>query len=152
LLVELNEGQPRIEKIRTGELKWQEMEFELDKFKNSSELLREIEKYKGEQNIFKVRFKGDLGLKEFSEPGSGEQDFARLKEILEDQFLHLELEQMPQPLDLDISSKNFPQHTVTGQFLKIMEEKISSVSDENKEKYQQAKILGYLYLSGKEGI
>ncbi len=151
-MVELNEGQPQIEKIRTGELKWQEMELELDKFKNSSELLREIEKYKGEQNILKVRFKGDLGLKGFSESGSEEQDFSRLKEVLEDQFLHLELEQMPQPLNLEITSKNFPQHTVTGQFLKIMEEKISSANEESREKYQQAKVLGYLYLSGKEGI
>jgi hypothetical protein len=59
---------------------------------------------------------------------------------------------MPQPLNLDISSKNFPQHTVTGQFLKIMEEKINSANEENREKHQQAKVLGYLYLSGKEGI
>ncbi|MDP3024920.1 MAG: DNA repair exonuclease [candidate division Zixibacteria bacterium] len=152
LLIELNEGLPRVEKIKTGELKWQEMELELDKFKNPSELLREIEKYEGEQNILKVRFKENLGLKGFSEPGSGEQDFSRLKEVLDDQFLHLELEQMPQPLNSDISSKNLPQHTVTGQFLKIMEEKISSANEENREKYQQAKILGYLYLSGKEGI
>jgi DNA repair exonuclease SbcCD nuclease subunit len=121
LLVELNEDQPRVEKIRTGELRWQEIELDLDKFKNSSELLREI-------------------------------DFSRLKEVLEDQFLHLELEQMPQPLNLDISSKNFPQYTVTGQFLKIMEQKTNSASEENREKYQQAKVLGYLYLSGKEGI
>jgi hypothetical protein len=33
-----------------------------------------------------------------------------------------------------------------------MEEKIGSANEENREKYQQAKILGYLYLSGKEGI
>jgi len=152
LLIELNEGLPRVEKIKTGELKWQEMELELDKFKNSSELLREIEKYKGEQNILKVRFKENLGLKGFSESGSEEQDFSRLKEVLEDQFLHLELEQMPQPFNLDITSKNFPQHTVTGQFLKIMEEKINSANEESRGKYQQAKVLGYLYLSGKEGI
>lgn len=152
LLIELDEGQPRVEKIRIGELKWQEMELDLDRFKNTSELLREIEKYKGEQNILKVRFRGDLESKTNSESGAEEQDFSRLLEVLEDQFLHLELEQMPQPLDRDISSKNFPQHTVTGQFLKIMEEKTSSASDEKRERYQQAKILGYLYLSGKEGI
>ncbi|HVP36174.1 MAG TPA: DNA repair exonuclease [Terriglobales bacterium] len=152
LLVELDEGQPRIEKIKTGELKWQETELELDKFRNSSELVREIEKYKGEQNILKVRFKGDLGIKEFSDSGTEEKDFSSLREVLDDQFLHFELEQIPQSLNLDISSKNFPQHTVTGEFLKIMEEKISSTTEENKEKHQQAKVLGYLYLSGKEEI
>ncbi len=152
LLVELNEDQPRIEKIRSGELKWQEIELALEKFKNSSELSREIEKYKGEQNILKVRFKREPGQKKSSEPVSEELDFSKLKEMLEDQFLHLELEQMPQPLNLNLSSRNFPEHTVTGQFLKIMEEKINSAKEESRENYQQAKVLGYLYLSGKEGI
>jgi hypothetical protein len=33
-----------------------------------------------------------------------------------------------------------------------MEEKINSANEESRGKYQQAKVLGYLYLSGKEGI
>ncbi len=151
-LIELNEGEPKVEKIKTGELVWLESELDLNRFKNPSELLREIEKYKGEQNILKVRFRGDFALEGESESGSGEQELSKLKEVLDDQFLHLELERIPHPLNVDIPSSSFPQHTVTGQFLKIMEDKISATEEENKEKYREAKILGYLYLSGKEEI
>ena len=142
LMVELNENQIKVDKIKIGEIKWEEIELYLDKFKNSSEVLREVENYKGEQNILKVRFKGNQKL-------SNNQDIAKLKEVLEDQFLHLEFEQKSPVIGDELSSSKFPLHTVTGQFLQIMEEKIATAEEGEKEKYQEAKNLGYLLLSGK---
>jgi len=149
LLVELDGNQNRVEKVRIGELRWEVIELPEDRFKNSSEILREIEKYKGEQNILKVKLKGDQRLSSASEIGSTGQDFSGLKEVLEDQFLYLELEDESHILLEELSSSKFPQHTVTGQFLRIMEEKIRIAEEENKGKYQEAKNLGYLLLSGK---
>jgi len=142
LMVELNENQIKVDKIKIGEIKWEEIELYLDKFKNSSEVLREVENYKGEQNILKVRFKGNQKL-------SNNQDIAKLKEVLEDQFLHLEFEQKSPVIGDELSSSKFPLHTVTGQFLQIMEERIATAEEGEKEKYQEAKNLGYLLLSGK---
>lgn len=145
LLVELDEEQTRIEKIKTGELRWEEIELHEDRFKNSSEILREIEKYRGEQSILKVNLKGDKSLLR-------PQDFSNLKEVLEDQFLYLEIVDASHTTIQEISSSKFPSHTVMGQFLRIMDQKISKAEEVDKSKYQEAKTLGYFLLSGEKGV
>lgn len=145
LLVELEREQTRVEKIKIGELKWEEIELNENRFKNSSEILREIEKYKGEQSILKVNLKGNKSL--LKPP-----DFSNLKEVLEDQFLHLEFEGESHSAIQEISSSKFPSHTVMGQFLRIMDQKISKAEEKDKSIYQEAKTLGYLLLSGEKGF
>jgi DNA repair exonuclease SbcCD nuclease subunit len=145
LWVELDGEQMRVEKIRIGELSWEKITLSLKDFKNSSEILREIEKYKGDQNILRVVFQGYKNL-------NSPLDLYTLKEVLEDQFLHLELEDNLCSALEELSSSRFPPHTVMGQFLRIMDEKITEAEEENKSKYQEAKTLGYFLLSGEKGL
>jgi len=145
LLVGLDEKQTSIEKTKIGELRWEELELFVERFKNSSEILREIEKYKGEQNILRVNFKGDKRL-------SGTIDLSEIKEVLEDQFLYLELEDQTHSYLEEFCGSEFPQHTVMGQFMRIVEEKTKATEEKEKKKYQEAKTLGYLLLNGEKGF
>ena len=145
LIVELDEKQVSIEKIKVGELKWEEVELFVERFRNSSEIMREIEKFKGEQNILKVKFKGDKRLSEAI-------DLSEIKEVLEDQFLYLELEDQTHSYMDELCGSKFPQHTVVGQFMRIVEEKTKTTEEKDKKKYQEAKTLGYLLLNGEKGF
>lgn len=145
LLVTIDGRDVEVEKIKVGELSWKETKLNLDDFSSGAKLQEEIEKHKSESSLLKVIINGDLKLgKEF--------DSFKLQKGLEDAFLYLQIEdQTGIPSEEGVYTRS-PAHTITGQYVRVMQGKIKNASQSQRRKLEAALKLGYELLNGEEEI
>lgn len=144
LLVSIDESATRVEKKRVGKYLWRTVELELEAFESEQGLLREIQKYADPNALLRVRLSG---LKPLTWD-VGEEGLAA---ELEDLFFHLEIIAGELTTSLEpIRAGDFPEATIMGQFLRLMEKRLEAADPDEKPVLEEALRRGFALLSGRE--
>jgi len=144
LLVSIDGSATRVEKKRVGKYLWKTVDLELDAFESEQELLQEIQKHADPNTLLRVRLSGLRPLTwDVGEEGlTGE---------LEDLFFHLEVVAGELTTSLEpIRAGDFPEATVMGQFLRLMEKRLEAADPADKPVLEEALRRGFALLNGRE--
>ena len=80
----------------------------------------------------------------------GDWDPDVILEPLKEKFLHVSFEDNTVAVSEDLEKIPLAENTIMGQFVKIMNDKISQSTPGDKKKYQDSLKLGYALLTGKK--
>ena len=144
LVVSIDESATRVEKKRVGKYLWKTVDLTIEVFETEEELLQEIQKHADPNTLLQARLNG---LKPITWDVSEE----RLVEVLGDSFFHLEVTtaDLSTPLER-IPAVEFPETTVMGQFLRLMEKRLEAAVPDEKPVLEEALQRGFALLNGKE--
>jgi exonuclease SbcD len=144
LLVSIDESATRVEKKRVGKYLWRTVDLELEAFEGEQELLQEIQKHADPSTLLRVRLSG---LK----PLTWDADEEGLAAELEELFFHLEIIAGELTTSLEpIRAGDFPEATIMGQFLRLMERRLEASDQADKPILEEALRRGFALLSGRE--
>jgi exonuclease SbcD len=145
LLVSIDESVTLVEKKRVGKYLWKTINLEIDAFEREQELLLEIRTHADPETLLRVRLSG---LKPITWD-VGEERFAG---ELENLFFHLEVivDELTTSLE-PIRAADFPETTVMGQFLRLMEKRLEAAAPEERPVLEEALRRGFSLLNGREG-
>jgi DNA repair exonuclease SbcCD nuclease subunit len=144
LLVSMDESGTRVEKRRVGRYRWKTVDLEIEAFEGEQELLQEIRKHADPHTLLRVRLRG---LK----PVTWDVGEERLADEMEDSFFHLEVIAGELTTSLDpIRAGDFPETTIMGQFLRLMEKRLEAADPAEKPVLEEALRRGFALLSGRE--
>ena len=144
LLVSIDESATRVEKKRVGKYVWRTVDLSVEAFETEEELLQEIQKHADPNTLLRVRLSG---LK----PVTWDVSEGRLVEELEDLFFHLEVIAGDLTTSLEpIRAAAFPDSTVMGQFLRLMEKRLEAADPADKPVLEEALQRGFALLNGRE--
>jgi exonuclease SbcD len=141
LLVEMEKEKVKVEKIKVNRLEWKELELSLERFKTEKELVQEIEKYQKERSLLKLRFAGMNSVE-------NKLDLEKVVRKLKSNFFYLTYDDKTILPEKEILEKKLPLNTVSGQFVKLMKEKIEKAPPEGKKIEEEVLNLGYALLKG----
>ncbi len=144
LLVSIDGSGTHVDERRVGKFLWKTFELTVETFEDEKELVEEIQKQADPSTLLRVRLKG---LKPLAWDVSEE----RLLEMLGDSFFHLEVstEDMSSSLGR-IPIGNFPEVSVIGQFLRLMEKRLEAADPAEKRVLEEALQRGFALLNGRE--
>jgi DNA repair exonuclease SbcCD nuclease subunit len=144
LLVSIDESATRVEKKRVGKYVWRTVDLSVEAFETEEELLQETQKHADPNTLLRVRLSG---LK----PVTWDVSEGRLVEELEDLFFHLEVIAGDLTTSLEpIRAAAFPDSTVMGQFLRLMEKRLEAADPADKPVLEEALQRGFALLNGRE--
>lgn len=144
LLVSIDESATRVEKKRVGKYVWRTVDLSVEAFETEEELLQEIQKHADPNTLLRVRLSG---LK----PVTWDVSEGRLVDELEDLFFHLEVIAGDLTTSLEpIRAAAFPDSTVMGQFLRLMEKRLEAADPADKPVLEEALQRGFALLNGRE--
>jgi DNA repair exonuclease SbcCD nuclease subunit len=144
LLVSIDESGTRVEKKPVGKYRWKTVNLEIEAFEREEELLQEIKKHADPNTLLRVRLSG---LK----PVTWDVGEERLVGELEDLFFHLEVIVGDLTTSLaPIRAADFPETTVMGQFLRLMEKRLEAADTADKPVLEEALRRGFALLNGRE--
>jgi DNA repair exonuclease SbcCD nuclease subunit len=144
LLVSIEGSETRVEKKRVGKYLWKTVDLEVEAFETEQELLQEIQKHADPNSLLRVRLSG-------LRPITWDVGEERLTGELEDQFFHLEVISGDLTTSLKpIRATDFPESTVVGQFLRLMEKRLESADPGEKPVLEEALRRGFALLNGRE--
>jgi DNA repair exonuclease SbcCD nuclease subunit len=144
LLVSIDESATRVEKKRIGKYLWKTANLEIEAFEIEEGLLQEIRKHADPNTLLRVRLSG---LK----PVTWDVGEERLAGELEDLFFHLEVIAGELTTSLEpIRATDFPETTVMGQFLRLMEKRLETADPDEKPLLEEALRRGFALLNGRE--
>ena len=144
LLVSIDESATRVEKKRVGKYVWKTVDLSIETFETEEELLQEIQKHADPNVLLRVRLSG---LK----PVTWDVNEERLVDELEDSFFHLEVIAGDLTTSLEpIHAAAFPESTVMGQFLRLMEKRLETADPAEKPVLEEALQRGFALLNGRE--
>jgi DNA repair exonuclease SbcCD nuclease subunit len=144
LLVSIDELATRVEKKRVGKYLWRTVDLEIEAFEGEQEVLQEIRKHADSNTLLRVRLSG---LK----PLTWDVGEERLAGELEDLFFHLEVAAGELTTSLKpIRVGDFPETTIMGQFLRLMEKRLEAADPAEKPVLEEALRRGFALLSGRE--
>ena len=144
LLVSIDESTTRVEKKRVGKYLWKTVDLTIEVFETEEELIQEIQKHADANTLIRVRLRG---LKPITWDVSEE----RLVEVIGDSFFHLEVStaDLSTPLEC-IPAAEFPESTVMGQFLRLMQKRLETADPADKPALEEALQRGFALLNGRE--
>jgi len=144
LLVSIDGPETRVEKKRVGKYLWKTANLEIEVFETEQELLQEIQKHADPNTLLRVKLSG---LK----PVTWDVGEERLTGELEDLFFHLEVIAGELTTSLEpIRAADFPETTVMGQFLRLMEKRLDGAVPDEKFVLEEALQRGFALLNGRE--
>jgi DNA repair exonuclease SbcCD nuclease subunit len=144
LLVFIDESATRVEKKRVGKYLWKTVTLEIEAFEGEEELLQEIKKHADPETLLRVRLRG---LK----PVTWDVGEERLVGELEDLFFNLEVIAGELTTSLEpMRTEDFPETTVMGQFLRLMEKRLEAAAPDEKPVLEEALRRGVALLTGGE--
>ncbi len=144
LLVSIDESATRVERKRVGKYLWRTVNLEIEAFEREQGLLDEIRKHADPNTLLRVRLSG---LK----PVTWDVGDERLAGELEDLFFHLEVSADELTTSLEpIRAADFPETTVMGQFLRLMEKRLEAADPDEKPVLEEALRRGFALLNGRE--
>jgi DNA repair exonuclease SbcCD nuclease subunit len=132
--------------VRVGTKKCEVMPIDVGPIKSIGSIMEMIEAKADPNLILEVALTGlsgtdyDLSSREIEE-GLGER------------FFHLRVRDRSHPQLGEVKSQNFPEETVTGRFLRIIEKRIATTSNEDdKLLYKEVLKLGFALLQGRSQV
>ena len=144
LVVSIDESTTRVEKRRVGKYLWKTTNLEIEAFEREQGLIQEIRKHADPNTLLRVKL---TGLK----PVTWDVGEERLAGELEDLFFHLEVIAGELTTSLEpIRAADFPETTVMGQFLRLMERRLETADPADKPVLEEAIRRGFALLSGRE--
>ena len=144
LIVSIDELAARVEKKRVGKFLWKTVDLAIETFESEKDLIQEIRQLAAPNTLLRVRLNG---LKPLDWDVSEE----RLIEMLGDSFFHLEVITGGLSTSLDrIRVADFPESTVMGPFLRIMEKRLETAGPAEKPVLEEALQRGFALLNGRE--
>jgi DNA repair exonuclease SbcCD nuclease subunit len=143
LLVNLDENNCMVEKIKIGGYSWQELNIDTSIYPPSAQLTQQILNYKGENKIVRVYLEGIIS-------SDNSIDFSELEEELKNHFAFLRIDSSNVHPDIPINLNSlFPQGTIGHNFVQSLKIEIENSSQERKEILEEALRKGVALLSGK---
>lgn len=144
LLVILDNDRIKVEPRRTGRYLWKEVILDAGEQADESALAAKLKADAGPQTLLKVKLTG-LAHLDFI------LDEERLREALSDDFFHVVVDSRSVHLmEAEIDPAAYPENTVTGRFLRLMQEKVHAATEEEKQEYEEALQVGLALLKGKD--
>ena len=143
LVVDLQKDSLNVEPRKVDGFVWKEAEISMETVANMEDLKNRIIETAGPNISLKVTLSG-LALLEAG------LNLGHLRSELEDQFLHLEFIDRTRVLPDTISEVKVQEKTILGQYLKVMVDKLNSVSGPHKSDLEESLKIGYTLLSGRE--
>ena len=144
LVVSIDESTTRVEKKRVGKYLWKTVDLTIEVFETEEELIQEIQKHADPNTLLQARLNG---LKPITWDVSEEH----LVEVIGDSFFHLEVTaaDLSTPLER-IPAAEFPESTIMGQFLRLMQKRLETVDPADKPVLEEALQRGFALLNGRE--
>jgi len=144
LLVSIDESATRVEKKRVGKYLWKTVSLEIETFESEEELLQEIRKHADPNTLLRVRLSG-------LQPVTWDVGEEHLARELEDLFFHLEVIGGELTTTIEpIRAADFPETTIMGQFLRLMEKRLEAADPADKPVLEEGLRRGFALLSGRE--
>ena len=146
LLVEISQKGIRVESVKVSKKELKDIEIDISQIEDVGKLKEEIMKQSGVNNIAIFYLNG---LRNYNLVF----DVSSLEKELEDRFFGLKIIDKSQLKLEDIKLEDFPEELLTGQFLRVVKDKISKAkSEEEKEILEDVLQLGIAELEGKRII
>ncbi len=144
LLVSIDGSETQVERKRVGKYVWRTLDLSVEAFETGEELLREIRREADPNTLLRVKLHG---LK----PLTWDVGEESLVEALGDSFFHLEVTTRDlTPLLDPIRATDFPESTIMGQFLRIIQKRLETADPVEKPVLEEALQRGFDLLSGRE--
>jgi DNA repair exonuclease SbcCD nuclease subunit len=147
VMVNLHEkNNVEIKPIRVGTKKFEAITIDVSPLESVDSITKMIEARADPNLILEITLTGLSGM----EYGLSSQE---IESALGGHFFHLRVLDRSHPKLDEVKSPNFPEKTVTGRFLRIIEEKIAAASsDEDKSLYEEVLKLGFALLQGRSQV
>jgi exonuclease SbcD len=144
LLVSIDGSGTHVDKRRVGKFLWKTLDLTVETFEDEDDLIEEIQKQADPSTLLRVRLKG---LK----PLAWDVSEDRLLETLGDSFFHLEVSTEDLSSSLGrIPTADFPEVSVIGQFLRLIERRLEAADPADKPVLEEALQRGFALLNGRE--
>ena len=144
LLVSIDGSETKVEKKRVGAHLWKTVTLDIEAFETEHELVQEIRKHADPDTLLRVRL---TGLK----PVTWDVGEERLTGELADLFFHIEVVGSELTTSLEpVRATDFPESTVMGQFLRLMEKRMEAAAPDDKPLLEEALRRGFALLNGRE--
>ncbi len=139
-------GDVKVTPLRVGTKEFDEIHIDVGLVKSTAEIMKLIEAKASPDLILKVTLEG-LCTTDY-DPNSKE-----IEDLLGRQFFCLRVEDKWHPKLDEVTPENFSEETVTGKFIKLMQDKIKLVGDEEERSvYEEALKLGFALLQGRSQV
>ncbi|MDH4101091.1 MAG: DNA repair exonuclease [Nitrospirota bacterium] len=143
LLVTIDDTGVSVESRETGRYSWREVSMDAAEVNDEPALLGKLKPLAGSRTLLKLRLTGLAHL-----------DFIpnedRLRELLAEQFFHVAVDTRAVHLmETELNLSAYPESTVAGRFLRIMQEKAHAAPEGERREYEEALQVGLALLKGK---
>lgn len=139
-------GNIKVDPVWVGSKKFDEMTINVESTKSINEVTEIIEAKADPNLILEVTLEGLCGM-------NWDLNTKKIEDELGVRFFNLRVSDKSHPKLEEVESRNFPEETVAGKFIRLMEEKIAEASDEgNKALYTEALKLGFALLQGRSEV
>lgn len=146
LKVEIEQNGTNVSPMKITEKEIKEINFDLQMFDNKEALYQEIEKIANPNLILSVNLFGFANAENLL-------SFQKIEEDFQNKFFYIKVKNNLSLRLEDIDSRNYPEELVLGQFVRVMQEKISkSANDDEKSILKDALQIGIAELEGKNII
>jgi DNA repair protein SbcD/Mre11 len=145
LLVEISRNRPIIEKCRTGQLAWRQLELDNARFRYSIELEEELIKHASSETLLRIHFDGEFSA-------DGYVDLTALENEFRDRFCCLRIEDTRRIGADRVRISGTGGDTLLTDYTYLLEDAIEKATPELKPRYLQALVTGNAMLSGKDVI
>lgn len=145
LLVDIGQDFPMIEKCRTGQMVWKQLELDNNHFCYNIELEEEILKHASPEMLLRIRFGGEF-------THDGYIDLQVLENELRNRFCCLRIEDARQMEASRVRIGGAGGDTLQADYTYLLEDALDKTTPELKPRYLQALVSGNAMLSGKDVI
>ena len=146
LIVEIGQNGTNVSPIKITDKEIKEINFDLQMFENREALYQEIEKLANPNLILSVSLSGFANAENLL-------SFQKIEEDFQNKFFYIKVKNNLSLRLEDIDSRNYPEELILGQFVRVMQDKISKASsDEEKSILKDALQIGIAELEGKNVI
>ena len=147
LIVEIGQNGTNVSPIKITDKEIKEINFDLQIFENKKEALyQEIEKLANPNLILSVSLSGFADAENLL-------SFQKIEEDFQNKFFYIKVKNNLSLRLEDVNSRNYPEELVLGQFVRVMQDKISkATNDEEKSILKDALQIGIAELEGKNII
>jgi DNA repair exonuclease SbcCD nuclease subunit len=145
LLADIGRSRPVIEKYRTGQMVWKQLELDNARFRYSIELEEELLRHASSGTLLRIRFDGEF-------TPDGYVDLTALENEFRDRFCCLRIEEARRPETNRVRVGGTGGDTLLTDYIYLLEDAIEKATPELKPRYLQALVTGNAMLSGKDVI
>jgi len=138
-------GNVKVAPVGVGSKKFDEVTIDVGLVKSIEDITRVIEAKADSNTILKITLEGLCSTDYSLSPQEIEDKFGG-------QFFCLRVLDKTHPKLDEVQSKDFPDETVIGRFIKIMEGKLATTSEEDRVLYEEALKLGFALLQGRQQV